>query len=320
MSNRIILHIGTEKTGTTTIQAGIRKNQDLLRENHIYPVLPTPSFFQKLGERQKVIKKNAKAFAKNSDVLISSELFQSRLRTKEQLKRLRSVLLKTFPARKEILVIVYLRRQAAIANSMVSTAAIYGDDFKQSPLSEYMRTISNHDQTMKLWSQVFGRENVIPFLFGSSLRKDSMFKDFVGAFKEGIEHLSEPDAKNISLSHDGILIAREVHQHIRELHKNGQLTSENLRRTGAQIIKKEVRKIDEGEKFMLHPAVWKLYDEEYKNVNKIVKEKYFPDHALEYLFEQDIHHQSESQPSISTLEARDLAIACTEKYLEKNRA
>jgi hypothetical protein len=315
MTNRIILHIGTEKTGSTSIQAGIRQNKCLLKDNNIYPVLPTPSFFMGPGEKLKSIRNASRQFPRKSDVLISSELFQSRLKTEQELVTLKKALLKTFPQRKDIIVIVYLRRQAAIANSMVSTAAMYGDDFKQSPLSPYVRTICNHQRTLRIWSNVFGEEQVKPKLFEPSNSNIDFFRDFISTFCAAPKELVEPALKNPGLSHDGILIARAVHNYIKCLVKEGRVSADLARESGAQIVKEKVAKIDQGSKFMLHPAVWKLFDNEYKQMNKNLKNLYFPEVSQEFLFDLNIRHDSPSEPSITESYAEDQAIKLAEEYL-----
>lgn len=315
MTDRIILHIGTEKTGSTSIQSGIKQNKCLLKDNNIYPVLPTPSFFRGAGEKLVSIKSASRQFPRKSDVLISSELFQSRLKTEQELVTLKKALLKTFPQRKDIVVIVYLRRQAAIANSMVSTAAMYDVDFKQSPLSQYVRTICNHQKTLSIWSNVFGEDQVKPKLFEPGNSNRDFFRDFVGTFCAAPKDLVEPDLRNPSLSHDGVLIARAVHNYIKCLVKEGRVSADLARKTGAQIVKRKLAKIDQGSKFMLHPAVWELYDNEYMQMNKNIRNLYFPEASQEFLFDLNIRHNSPSEPSITESYAEDQAIKLAEEYL-----
>jgi hypothetical protein len=315
MSGQIILHIGTEKTGSTTIQEGIRANALLLRESGVHPIFPMPTSLQGLSKRLDTLQDEARALPSDSDILVSGELFQSRLKSVNEVQILKEFLLSVFPRHDRFTVIVYLRRQAAIANSMVSTAAIFGVDFQQSPLSEYVRHICNHRKTKKMWSHVFGEASLIPRLFEITSRKSDLFTDFITTLGLASASVVKPTMSNVSLSHDGILTARAVHRYLKLQTELGRFGNKLARKIGADICKNVIRLADSGPKFLLHPEIWRFFDEEYAEMNKELKRTSFPKADHEYLFDRSISHEKPSFPSITDQEATARAIEASESYL-----
>ena len=154
---RLFLHIGTEKTGTTSIQATLRQNGETLKKYDIfYPRMPilganqTGFTFSFLGERamslllrragldhmQNKAKENPhfildmidEKFRESgcSTMIISSELLHSRITKKEEVEEIRKWAEAHFD---EVTVICYLRKQEDLMVSSFSTLVKTGSNW-----------------------------------------------------------------------------------------------------------------------------------------------------------------------------------------------
>ena len=185
----LILHIGTEKTGTTSIQEFLNKNINQLKRNAIYiPQVPmvgagpgnhrwvslfannakfSDDFvlqlqFKSDEDRKKRIDKKKRKFISEchdaasayDTIILSSEHFQSRLRTVEEIQRLRDLLEKIAD---KIVIVIYIRDPLKTAVSLLSTSIKVGNTNRglPSPSERYLENICNHDQTIKRWKKCF---------------------------------------------------------------------------------------------------------------------------------------------------------------------
>lgn len=190
---RCFIHIGTEKTGSTAIQKFLERNRDLLlSKGVIYPnsLVPSESQFdwvlacvnadqawsrgadlaKKLGveSRQDWFYFQAKMQTNFKDqfykadspeiLIISSEHFHSRLHYREEVQRLKEMLI---PYCHDLKVIIYLRRQDRLAISRYSTI------IKDSGVADSITNVPDHDsyynylRLYSMWSEVFGEKNLI---------------------------------------------------------------------------------------------------------------------------------------------------------------
>ena len=194
---RAIIHIGGEKTGTSTIQAFCARNQAALAEQgFLYPSslgasnhlkltayaledeviddtrqslnLSTP---EQLDEFRKKLRDDLSTeiaqFSNVSTLLISDEHFQSRLLAVSEVHRL-SRFVRIFAD--QITILLYIRRQDRVAVSYYSTrlkADSFTDDTvfpvipNYGPLPEYY----DYDSILTRYEKVFGRENIVVRLF-----------------------------------------------------------------------------------------------------------------------------------------------------------
>jgi hypothetical protein len=165
MCKSAILHIGTEKTGTTTIQSFLTLNRRVLLANgYDFPLLHNDStqFWLPLlcydpsrvdervfsyglannNDRQVFVEHTRNALAAavlNSDcntIIFSSEFLSSRLTRKSDLLRLRELLEPLFD---EIIILVYLREPLAAALSAFSTSIKSGNTSLVFKTAEYGR-------------------------------------------------------------------------------------------------------------------------------------------------------------------------------------
>lgn len=188
---KAIIHIGTEKTGTTTIQHFLQRNRDLLATlGIVYPRTPglinhralavyvKNEFKQEDGfilennlsapERLQLWKTNfqtrLQAELRQLDagvhsVIFSSEHLHSRLPGEEGIQNLKALLSPWF---EEIEILVYLRRQDQLAVSAYSTKLKVGKtpneilDLNVDPQSHYY----NYNIFLNKWRSVFGRPHI----------------------------------------------------------------------------------------------------------------------------------------------------------------
>ena len=185
---RCILHIGTEKTGTTTLQRLIRQNEDNLAAHGVF----VPSTFGNLehvhlvsygignnrfysplaragvstpAERKKFRSKLRSRFeAELSDVpsdaqiLLTSERCYSNLQTDNAIDRLVSML-QSFCD--EIKVVVYLRPQHDLCTSLYSTALKNGFvDWEILPSDISTMSHLDYASSLQLWVDRVGQDNV----------------------------------------------------------------------------------------------------------------------------------------------------------------
>ena len=205
-----ILHIGTEKTATTSIQAFLYRNEAALRtagilltrscgypQNEQIPLLGSNTVRHGYCHRNGVSDGAAlsrlreKAIAALAEelrraglprVIFTSEDLQSGLRTRDEVRQLRTVL--EGLGFRRFRVIVYLRHPVALMESRFSTSLRFGstDTEPPAPEGETAQILCDHAATLERWSAAFGREAIVARLF----RRDhfeggTILKDFATA-------------------------------------------------------------------------------------------------------------------------------------------
>ena len=198
MSRQVILHIGGEKTGTTTLQRFLTRNASRLqRDGYCYPCEANDICFENfahfpvaaclihngsdfVSEQSRrnlpfILEALERAVsATKQSVVLSCEHFSSRLTDVGQLKTLRDAL----PA-DLIKVIFYIREQCDLALSSWSTAIRSGsrNAFDVNDITPKTRYY-NHLETIKLWGSVFWELNLVvreynrAQLVGGDIRED----------------------------------------------------------------------------------------------------------------------------------------------------
>ncbi|CAM2981271.1 hypothetical protein [Helicobacter burdigaliensis] len=233
------VHIGTVKTGTTTIQSFLDKNRKILRKSdYYYPTCFTGlkawelagitkrdnllySTEEKRLSRIDVLKKNLQDI-KEQKVILSSECFQEMIQTKEGVKELKEVLLNIGFSR--IAIIIYLREPFDLAVSFYNTELLLNRE-KRYKLFEnvasavdYGKFICNHKQTLQWWGEVFGKENLIVRLFDKNeFKNGDLLKDFVDAI--GLEwdgNFVIPEIQNETINLLGITLLRAIYLHYKD--------------------------------------------------------------------------------------------------------
>ncbi|NND89528.1 MAG: hypothetical protein HKN42_01590 [Granulosicoccus sp.] len=240
---KAILHIGTEKTGTTSIQKFLFQNRSrLLLSGNLFPA--TAGFIS--NQRLVVYGKNAPeadlagpsldvddpvalaqwkeqfvqehcaeimAFhqrqAADSTVIYSSEHLQSRLTSVDEIKRIARLLRPMFD---DLRIVVYLRRQDKYALSAHSTSVRGGDvkDFAFEAI-DAAGPYYNYRKLLENWSEVFGEEALTVHIFERSrLCGGDVVSDFcrIAGIDNDSPGLEMPEPENEALSQTALAILR----------------------------------------------------------------------------------------------------------------
>jgi len=243
------IHIGTEKTGTTSIQAMLQANRaNLLGQGVAYLKSPglrshrelaaycmradrfddffKANFITTAEERAAYRAKFLKRFLSElahlppavHTVLASSEHFHSRLLHQDEMETLRQLFA---PLCERITVITYLRPQVDTAISDYSTALKCGHvaslhDFVHSrcvPDNPYY----NYQEYLQKWAGVFGRENLRVRLFDrAEFVNGDLLQDFLAQLTPGLAEFVNTGLapQNRSLDQLGQCLLKAVNRHL----------------------------------------------------------------------------------------------------------
>lgn len=308
------IHIGLEKTGTTTIQQVLRKNEAILHSKNIcYPDLTIQSRIQVLGyiepnpddvfsmvhnittkprlqEFQEKLSSDIKQVLDlnpQKDIVFSHELIQSRLTQRQQVLHFKENLEQLGFSKFKI--IVYIRNQADLFASMVSQSLKNGlqDDwsFLHAPGTEYSHFVCNHKQTLQWWAYAFGRDSMEVRIFDRKEFVDNdLMSDFLHILGLNTKDFVIDDDSNVSLSVFGAALCRRINSEF-PWFIDGKFNRQRAMLTG--IFNRHFSYSNDGlmgKKFMLAKDVYASYLEYYKECNEWVQKEFFPDRA--YLFKQ----------------------------------
>lgn len=253
---KLYLHIGTEKTGTQTIQKYLSDNRHSLRDQG-FSLLSSPGqlnarklvaycqeesefddFFKdhqisdaagKSNFRSKFLKEFESEISEIPrnvhSIVMSSEHFHSRLRNIETIRKLKELLDQYFD---EISIICYFREQSQVVQGLYSTAIKSGFTGNYSKFEQNCQVENhyyNYLEFFSKWSQVFGINNLKASIYcfekfqGSDLCAE--FSKLTGISMTG---LSAPQLRaNESLGTLGIEIGRSINQAFPRYSSDGSL-------------------------------------------------------------------------------------------------
>jgi Tetratricopeptide repeat len=232
MSRRAILLIGTEKTGTTTLQHFLAANRTALRANgFVYPEFCGAANHTGLAayamapEKRDAIRlpfgcgsaadvepmrarlqaAAAQELPGEATAIFCSEHCHSRLTTAEEVGRLRDFLSRFFD---DVQIAVYLRRQDQIALSLYSTRLKSGGTERVIlPRTHADDPYFNYDRSIGLWEAAFGGDNVHVRIFDRARLIDGdVVTDFVTTWGVAGPH---PYAKGANLNESISPLAQE---------------------------------------------------------------------------------------------------------------
>lgn len=300
------LHIGTEKTATTSIQLFLDANRHRLKSlgvhipnsekkgNHVY--LSTAAYspdkvddltmrlnLASSQERERYIQQCRKQLQLDKQCaeshgmrhcLFSNEHLQSRLRQHEEVARLKEILsgLGYGPFR----IILYIRDPVQVAGSLYSTLVIAGETRKGPPPPDtpYYENICNHRQTIERWVDVFGKEALYVRLFEpKALINGSVVDDFCYVNKWQIKGSWErPQPANERLSNHGVECLRYLNKRIPRF-RDGKTNS--VRGDLSSYVRLHMT----GPGYVPPETISEAYRSAFQSSNEWVREHYFPERA-----------------------------------------
>ncbi|MDZ7776441.1 MAG: hypothetical protein U5L09_12970 [Bacteroidales bacterium] len=310
------LHIGPEKTGSTTIQSFFAHNRENLKRNgYFYPKsigwtshrdlsfaaynrTRRDDYTQLNGMKtdDEIIKKQKQIFSKfnkeinslPSDLILicSNEHIQSRLTTIEELENLK-YLFKGLGV-SDIKIVLYLRNPPEIANSLFSTALKYGSisPLVPPPTNKYYNNVCNHKATIKRFGSVFGYNNMLIRLF----RKDkfvngSLLEDMVHliGMNNNMSDFVMPKKQNESLSLLGIEFIRRINI---KMHNTDFVKAQNYRNKIIPVLQQYFS----SPKYSMPKEQYEQYDTYFAESNEWVRSNFFPEEKR--LFHSDYPPES----------------------------
>lgn len=297
------LHIGTEKTGTTSIQEFLRRNAGFYFEkrvvipdwlstgrNYNHTLLPAVFLksdrvnvltkihgivdpvvrLNKCAETVERLRESALEYCDHK-FIISSEHFQSSLINDSELENLASMLHSVF---QETKIILYLRRPIYTAISHRSTAVKCGSTCLKlpGPADPYIRNLCMHKETIERWGGVFGMHNLIVRIYDSQyFVRENLLADFCDACEIPYDdNLVLPGFLNSHLSDDGLLLLSYINRHI------PRYDGDKLNSMRADLVEYFVKTYSEKTPHKPSCAEISAYDKYYAESDQWVKKHLFP--------------------------------------------
>jgi len=334
---KCILHIGIEKTGTTSLQEFFYLNKALLSQNG-YHYLESPGlknhrklpalFYEdnlvdnfrksnKLVDSEQFTKwktsfkeelvSEIKGVGENiHTIIISSEHFQSRLATPKSIRNLSIFLRQYF---NQIDIYVYLRRQDRLATSLYSTALKSGKVNhvifpKVNPKSHYF----NYNVLLKKWIKHFKREEIHCRIYEKNkLKQNDIVCDFL-EFTE-IKLSSEPvlpESKNEKLDIQTMLILEAINS---RFSKKKIVPKTKLLKLRLDLVK-ALQSLDNQDKQYFHPQkkeALKFY-RQFKKSNLNLSKNWFDSDTIIFDDDFSFYSDNENQNAFITIEQVDILL------------
>ena len=242
---RAIIHIGLEKTGTTSIQSLLTLNKPAFAKagifvsstqhagNNFYLALASYTSYRgdsllrdqgiktlddilRFRAKQLASLKSEVALAKRSGAntfVLSSEHFQSRLKLSADLETFHQLLRDAGLSEFEI--VVYLRDPLKIALShhgMAIKKGVHVDEATLKPDNRRVIQILNFKDSLSSWIRVFGRDALNVRLYPEGKPPTALLSDFlkVVGYTQPLENLKVPGRENRNLSSEALAILNQL--------------------------------------------------------------------------------------------------------------
>jgi len=320
-----VLHIGTEKTGTSTIQRFLASNrQRLLEEDVVYTncsdvdggsqtafvvyaqqkpwtnrlgrdlKITSPQTQAEFQQRIRKIVESAAEQHAGATLLISSEHFHSRLVSIEEITALKNLLA---PFVENFRVLAYLRRQDRLAVSSYSTKikagaanpVLFPGLGVENTLLHYFDYLGLYEK----WGAVFGKRAIEFRIFDrAELKQGDLLQDFTEWV--GFSHAGKelPGSVNESLNQNGADFLLRANRIL----ANGQ---ENARRTSLHAF---VSRICTGKILLATKGDAEAFYRKYAGSNSILRELAFPNRDG-LLFDEDFSDYPETSSAEPNFDA-----------------
>ncbi len=331
----VVLHIGTQKTGTTSIQKCLKLNIDLLSSNSIFipssldignghhrwitSISNNDSYvdafianqqFKTQNERINKVRVKKDNFINEVEQIsagkwiISCEHLQSELKTIEEIGRLKNLLEKLF---KKITIILYIRKPISSVVSMWSTDIKFGAQYSEIPKPDnpFYENIVNHKKTLERWMSVFSKEQIIVRRFQSNnFKNGNLIEDFFEA--SGIEFKKNflmPERENQSLSFLGIKALGYINKYIPFFVKKDDYVNGVARNEERGLLLKYIEKFTlNGEKYLPTKETYMSYENFYEKSSEWVRKEFFPNDSKLWNISEKKEYQEIVDPKISPSE------------------
>jgi len=222
----VILHIGTHKTGTTSIQLYLYKNQTILERNKIlYPPIGCPDFarfgqhllawtcFERedylpmyKGNKLTAFELRALNLWDQLDKLLATDDSSQVVISSEEFSVLGEAGIECVHQKlsgHNVVVVMYLRRQDEFLESAYGTSVIYNADTRNFyDFSKNQRTNLNYFEMVSLWDKYFGTNNLVVRSYENIAIRKNVVNDFLhvsGLWFEGMPKFEDIRA-NVSIS------------------------------------------------------------------------------------------------------------------------
>lgn len=302
---KAIVHIGTEKTGTSSIQKYLYKNRRRLRGEGFHVLTSAgkgnnralaaycrsdsrpDDYFRDRGittaegrkafrrELMKKLRKEINGLPSSiHTVLISSEHFHSRFRTDTEMNKFKKLLDEFFS---EIKIICYIREQVATAESWYSTTLKAGG---VDPLVEFMQSCRplnyyyNYDDCLGAWEAIYGFDAMDVGIFS---RERFVNGDLLGDFTQRLDPglmgklNTRVRVQNESLASEGQALARALN-----IAYPSTSTPPEIDRVVTRCKKMINRRLKGKGQSLDQESRMAIFDR-FRESNERVRQRYFPD-------------------------------------------
>jgi hypothetical protein len=296
---RAILQIGTEKTGSTTLQSFLAANRERLAERGWrYPRFcgeanhtGLAAYALEAGRRDPIraafggddpadvpamrarLERAARVeLADGSNAIFCNEHCHSRLQSRDEIRRLRGFLAEFFD---DIRVCIYLRRQDRVALSLYTTKLKSGNVPQRIlPATRPTDPYFNYDLSLAAWEAEFGRERIEVRLFDrAELADGSVVTDFLATWGLGdVSDFVPVSDGNPSLRPEAQAFLRLLNPHL--VPPEG-VRADVLRGTVASLLERAFP----GSGVRPARAEAEAFYEMFRDGNEAVRHRYFPDRA-----------------------------------------
>jgi hypothetical protein len=291
------LHIGTEKTGTSSIQELLHCNRLQARKlGYFYPPTTAQSrshnTFAKVYVSTSQLRKNSEGvlhrmrkqlqrIGTGHTLIISAEHFHSRIIDPRPMEDLAKFIGKYS---QNTTIVIYLRPQIALLESRLSTSLKSGgsprlpvnmDELMGNPLGYY-----DYEELLARWAGIFGKDNLAVRIFDrNELVGGDVREDICQLIGLPFEKIDIPALKNESLTVDAQLLLQELNEKIPRL---------GLGDHPKHWMRLELRRFiveHSGKGYRLPAEDARRFMAKFEQSNEAVRKNYFPERSSLFNYE-----------------------------------